>query len=108
MAIGMGEAFLRYGKQRFGINLKWVSEPLDEWRIFDASGEMGRPISSDSYYALINVKVDPKPDFLVYLDKHMPKVINLGWTSSPTWIESYEGVLKTAADYGKLAAALLK
>ena len=93
-ANGMGESFFRYGSQRIGINLKWTSEPLAQWRIFDATGELGKPIAVGGYYAMVNVNVDPAPDFLVYLNKHIPKVVDIGWTTSPSWIESWASAFK--------------
>ena len=101
MAIGMGEAFLYYGKQRFGINLKWSTTPLYQWRIYTASGEKNEKIRAGTVCALVNVEVDPDPDFLVFLEKHVPKVIDLGWTTSPTWSQSYLGALKTINEYRK-------
>ena len=101
LAIGMGEAFLRYGKQRVGINLRWTSEPGDEWRIYDESGEKGKTIVTGKYYALANIKVKPDPDFLVHLEKHMPKVVDLGWTTSPTWKESWIHAFKALNDIRK-------
>lgn len=106
MAIGGGEAYLYYGEQTVGINLKWAQKPQFEWRIL-GPGDLGEPIQVGSPCALVNVKVRPDPDFMVFLEKHMPKVVDLGWTTSPTWCESYGGAaIKAAETAMKLKAAM--
>jgi len=88
MANGGGDPYLRYGKQHVGINLKWVAEPLYEWRIYDATGVDGKHIETGKNYALYNVKVKPQADFLIFLEKYYPKVVNLGWPSSPSLLDT--------------------
>ncbi|MDB5297901.1 MAG: hypothetical protein JWO31_3884 [Phycisphaerales bacterium] len=87
-AIGMGEAYLHYGSQPFGINLKWSTAPVHEWRVFGANGKKGQPIPTGAPCALVNDKVEPDADFLVFMEKHAPKVADLGWTTSPDWLKN--------------------
>ncbi|UKT64508.1 hypothetical protein [Pedobacter mucosus] len=101
---GGGDPYLRYGKQNFGINLKWVAEPLYEWKIFDASGVAGKPISLSSYYAIYNTKVKPSADFLIFLEKYYPRVVDLGWPSSPSALDTAIKVGKTGVKIGSAIA----
>lgn len=84
LGIGGGDAFLYYSHRTAGINLKWSGPPKHEWRIYGPTGEQGQPIPTGSPVAVLNVNVEPGPDFLVYLDRH-PGVADIGWTTSPNW-----------------------
>jgi hypothetical protein len=97
--IGGGDAYLYYGQQRFGINLKWSKKPLYQWRILRADGQLDAPISVGTQCTLYNEKVDPDPDFLIHLEKHAPRVVDLGWTSSPDWImDGLKGAARVAIE----------
>jgi hypothetical protein len=87
LGIGGGDAFLRYAHRTVGINLEWAGDPVCEWLIFDATGEKGKPIPTGSWVAIINEKVEPAADFLVYLDRPggEDNVAHVGWTTSPDW-----------------------
>jgi hypothetical protein len=102
--LGMGDAFLYYAERDIGINLKWASEPHYEWMIIGADGTVGQPVKTGQPYAVINEKVKPDPDFLVYLDRPMPGVADIGWTSSPDFwdkiVDSTERLAMQAAKKG--------
>lgn len=83
LAIGGDPAFLRYGEQEYGINLGFVKAPVFEWRLFLRGGEKGLPIPSGEWVAIINEKVEPEADFLVWLDRTVGG--NIGWTTSPSF-----------------------
>jgi hypothetical protein len=104
LGIGGGESFLYYGHQTFGINLKWSTDPKDEWRIFGADGVAGQKIPTGSPVALINTKVDPQADFMIPMDRHTPRVVDIGWTSSPDWVKD---VTNKAISAAAVAAAAL-
>ncbi len=87
--IGGGESFLCYKERSAGINLTWSENAHQEWRIFGASGKKGEPIKAGENYALVNVKVKPEADFLVHFDREMPGVCDLGWTTSPQWLNKF-------------------
>jgi len=87
MGIGLGDSYLYYGHQRFGINLKWSKKPVYQWRIYGADGKAGVPLKTGTTYALLNEAVDPDPDFMIFMDKHVPRVVPLGWTSTEDWLE---------------------
>ena len=80
--IGGGEAFLKYAHRTLGINLEWKQEPIYQWRIFGANSQLGTPIAADSPVAIVNDKVEPSPDFLIYFDRP-PGMADVGWTTSP-------------------------
>ena len=80
--IGGGEAFLKYAHRTLGINLEWKQEPIYQWRIFGANSQLGTPIAADSPVAVVNDKVEPSPDFLIYFDRP-PGMADVGWTTSP-------------------------
>ena len=94
LANGGGDPYLFYKERKIGINLNWGSKPSFEWRIFTASGKIGEPIPEGTFCALVNLKVSPKPDFLIFLEKHVPKEVDLGWTTSPTWKETWGHIYK--------------
>lgn len=103
--IGGGEAFLRYASQSTGINLKWSSAPVFEWRIF--GGDIGKPIAENSVVALVNDKVSPAPDFLIYFERP-PGMADVGWTTSPGVWDSILAVAdKHKVEIAKAAIALL-
>jgi hypothetical protein len=87
--IGGGEAFLYYKSRKNGINLDWSENPHQEWRIFGPSGKKGERIMSGKNYAIVNVKVKPEPDFLIYFNREMPGVCDIGWTTSPAWLNKF-------------------
>jgi hypothetical protein len=80
--IGGGEAFLQYARRSAGINLEWSKTPVYQWRIFKSDGQTGVPITADSFAAIVNNKVEPAPDFFIYLDRP-PGMADVGWTTSP-------------------------
>lgn len=83
--IGGGEAFLRYGARTWGINLNWSGRPAFEWRV--VGGQNGTPIPENSSVAIVNEKVEPSADFLIYL-KRAPGHADIGWTTSPGFWDS--------------------
>src|SRR5262245_26145363 len=84
LGIGGGDAFLRYAHRDVGINLKWSNDPVFEWRIFGANGQLGAPVAQNSLVAIVNVKVEPSPDFFVFLERP-PGIADVGWTTSPNF-----------------------
>jgi hypothetical protein len=84
LGIGGGDPFLYYAERITGINVKWAGDPRWEWRIFGPTGESGLPVPTGAPVALINVNVEPGPDFLVFLNRH-PGTADIGWTTSPSW-----------------------
>ncbi|MDZ4755080.1 MAG: hypothetical protein SGJ11_11375 [Phycisphaerae bacterium] len=87
MAIGSGEAYLYYGHQKIGINLKWSTKPVYQWRIYGADGKAGVPLKTGTTYALLNEAVEPDPDFMIHMNKYLPGIVPLGWTSTKDWLE---------------------
>jgi len=81
--IGGGDAFLKYAHRTIGINLDWAKNPVFEWRVYTRTGEKGKPLPIGEPVAVINDKVEPTADFLVYLDR--PVGGDVGWTTSPDW-----------------------
>jgi hypothetical protein len=102
--IGGGNAFLKYAHRTFGINLEWVSAPQFQWRIYGATSEKGKPIPTDSWVALVNEKVEPEADFLVYLDR--PTGADVGWTTSPDWKGKAKDWLTKEAFHALIAVLL--
>jgi hypothetical protein len=86
--IGGGDAFLRYQERTVGINLEWAKNPAFEWRIFTASGEIGKPIAVGEKVAIVNVNVRPDIDFLIYFER--PAGASIGWTTSPGWYQKFK------------------
>jgi hypothetical protein len=84
LGIGGGDEWLYYHHRTLGINLDWSNSPKFEWRIWGPTGESGKSIQQNTVLAVLNVNVEPTPDFLVYLDRH-PGVADIGWTTSPNW-----------------------
>lgn len=84
--IGGGEAFLQYAHRDLGINLKWNKNPVFEWRILGSNNQTGTPISENSFVAIINDKVEPSPDFLIYFERP-PGMADVGWTTSPGFMD---------------------
>jgi hypothetical protein len=104
LGIGGGDAFLCYAHRTSGINLKWAAEdPGFQWRLYDLTGEKGKPIATNSFVAIGNVNVEPKPDYLVYLDRLQAG--DIGWTSSPDWKGTITDAA-TAAAHQKLLEIL--
>lgn len=99
LGIGGGESFLRYAKRTVGINLEWSSNPSYEWRLFDSSGEKGKSIATGSLVAIGNANVEPEADFMIHLERPGADV---GWTSSPGWIDRISAVSKVAIKAGKI------
>jgi hypothetical protein len=104
--IGGDPAFLCYQNQSVGINLVYSKTPVFEWRIgVVASGQKGEPIPLGAWVALLNERVQPEPDFLVYFSRPGGPPIggaDIGWTTSPGPLA---GVLKTTIDLAKLYLA---
>jgi hypothetical protein len=107
LGIGGGDAYLRYAHRNVGINLEWSKNPVFEWRIFGANGQMGTPIAENSLVAIVNVKVEPSPDFLIYLDR--PRgMADVGWTTSPGfWNDFFNTLDKNKVKIAQGAIALL-
>jgi hypothetical protein len=84
LGLGGGDAFLYYSSRPTGINLKWGTNPVFEWRICGADGKKGVPVTEGNFYALVNMSVKPDPDFFIYLDR-IPGQADIGWTTSPNW-----------------------
>lgn len=80
LGIGGGEAYLKYEHRNVGINLEWSSRPSFEWQLH--SGSDGSPVALGAMLAIANLRVEPKPDFLVFLDR-AAGAADVGWTSSP-------------------------
>ena len=100
--IGGGAAFLQYQHQPVGINLTYSQDPIFEWRI--CGGEQkGEPIPLGSWVALLNERVQPTPDFLVYFARlGGPPVggADIGWTTSPGPLEKpLEIAIELAKEY---------
>jgi hypothetical protein len=106
LAIGGGESFLKYWERDNGINLAWTTTPYPEWRAFLAGGEPGQPIPTGAQVALVNTKVKPKQDFLIYLNR-VPGEGDIGWTSSSNWWAEASPHLKDVLEVTKAAIALL-
>jgi hypothetical protein len=105
--IGGGEAFLRYTHRDVGINLKWNQEPVYEWRIFGANSQLGTPIPQNSLVAIVNDKVEPKPDFFIRYGRP-PGMADVGWTTSPGfWDSVLASADKHKAKIAQEAIALL-
>ncbi|MDQ2746508.1 MAG: hypothetical protein M3T96_04525 [Acidobacteriota bacterium] len=81
-AVGGSPAFLNYTHRTVGINLEWKKDPVYQWRIFGADTELGKPIPTGSLVAIVNEKVEPATDFMVYVDRP-PGIADVGWTTSP-------------------------
>jgi hypothetical protein len=103
LGIGGGEAFLQYARRDLGINLKWAANPSYQWRIFAGNGQKGVPIKSGELVAIVNDKVEPSPDFLIYLDRP-PGMADIGWTSSPEFFNKIGNTtIKGAIELAKKA-----
>ncbi|HEX8117996.1 MAG TPA: hypothetical protein VF521_12055, partial [Pyrinomonadaceae bacterium] len=85
--VGGGEEFMRYAHRNVGVNLKWSAKPVFEWRIFGANTQAGKPIPTGALLAIVNVKVEPKPDFFVHVDRP-PGMADVGWTTSPMFLNN--------------------
>ena len=79
LGIGGKPSFLYYKEREWGINLDWSESPRFEWRVFGP--EFGKPIPENTPVAIVNDKVTPEPDFLIYFKR--PVGVDIGWTSSP-------------------------
>jgi hypothetical protein len=104
VALGIGgkPAFLYYKPRDVGINLAWSENPIYEWRIFGADGELGKPIPENTPVALWNDKVEPDPDFLIKFNR--PAGTDIGWTTSPGFWDHVGSLAeKYAADAAKAA-----
>ena len=107
VGIGLGKAFLRYANRPVGINLDWSQEPVFEWRIFGSNLPEGTPIPENSWVAIVNDRVEPKPDFLVHFDRP-PKMADIGWTSSPGFWDAIVNTLdQHKVEIAKVAIAAL-
>jgi hypothetical protein len=104
IALGIGgkPSFLRYKSRDVGINLDWSETPVFEWRIMGP--ELGQPIPENTPVAIINDKVTPDPDFLIYFKRVAGT--DIGWTSSPGFWDHFVSVaekvaVKAAKEYVK-------
>jgi hypothetical protein len=106
LGIGGSPSFLRYKESHVGINLDWSESPIFEWRIFGTDTEVGKPIPENTPVALLNDKVKPSPDFLIYFER--PVGVDIGWTTSPGfWDHVGDLAEKHKADIAKAAIAVL-
>lgn len=92
--IGGDPAFLMYAERTVGINLEWSEKPLFEWRIYAHGGPLGVAIPTGSFVSIVNEKVKPNPDFLIYMDRPGADV---GWTTSPSFWDSLTAAAEKAA-----------
>jgi len=95
-AIGGGDAFLVYCDRTYGINLCWRGDPSFEWRIYGPTGEKGIPIPTNSWVGMLNEKVDPNPDFMVYGSRAR--------TASLDWAGGHDSVTNRAIGWAADAA----
>jgi hypothetical protein len=102
--VGGSPSFLRYAHRTVGINLEYQGSPAFEWLIYGSNGEKGQPVPTGSPVAIINSKVEPDPDFLIYLDR--PAGADVGWTTSPGFWDQV-GDVATKAAITALKKALL-
>ncbi|MBA4158075.1 MAG: hypothetical protein H0X65_11440 [Gemmatimonadetes bacterium] len=93
--IGGGEAYLKYAERTIGINLAWTKSPVFEWRLYDDTGRKGAPIPTGARIAIVNEKVEPSADFLVYLDR--PTGGDVGWTTSPDFWKRVQDIAEKTA-----------
>jgi len=64
-------------------------------------------VQENSLVAIVNDKVEPSPDFLVYFERP-PGMAAIGWTTSPGFWGSVTGYLdKHKVDIAKAAIAAL-
>jgi len=88
LANGEGESYLKYHHRTIGINLDWSSAPVYEWKIF--GGPPGQPVRTGEAVAIYNASVDgtggPNGDFFIYFDR--PLGADIGWTTSPSWLQT--------------------
>ena len=103
LGIGGSPSWLQYASQPVGINLKYNDKPLYEWYFYGPSGAKSEPIQTDSWIAIINERVRPEPDFLVYMDRPGADV---GWTTSPEFWDAVKTLL--AEGIGQVADSYLK
>jgi hypothetical protein len=99
--IGGGKAFMRYESRSQGINLDFVEKPVAQWRAYLLGGELGQPIPTGSMVAILNDKVEPTKDFMIYLDR-APGLAKVGWTSSPNWWATALPAAKLAIEAARL------
>lgn len=86
LGIGGSPSFLKYAHRTLGINLEYSEKPVFEWCIYGSSMEKGKRISTESWIAIVNKKVEPSPDFLIYLNRNAGA--DIGWTTSPDWLKT--------------------
>jgi hypothetical protein len=103
--LGGGDAFFRYAKRTVGINLEYSKNPVFEWRIFDETGEIGRPIAMGTSVAIVNINVKPSPDFFIYFER--PAGANVGWTTSPGWWDKVKELTPLAKQALELALVII-
>lgn len=107
LGIGGGRSFLRYAHRDVGINLEWSEKPVFEWRMFNTDGQLGMPIKENSLVAIVNVKVEPSPDFFIFLNRP-PGMADVGWTTSPGfWNDVFDFLDKNKVKIAQGAIALL-
>jgi len=107
LGIGGGEAFLKYGERKSGINLNWSKSPIFEWRMFTVGEAAGKPIGAGTKFAILNDSVEPDADFLVFFNRTVPGETDIGWTSSPGLLGQIQKAAGFAWDHKSTASALL-
>ncbi len=85
LANGGGRSHIHYYHTAVGINLGWSVAPHFEWQVFAAGVKSGAPIPAGSRCALFNLKVEPKPDWLIHFKRPGG---DIGWTTSPHWYDA--------------------
>jgi hypothetical protein len=83
LGIGGSPSFVKSASRNVGPDLEYVKDPAYEWRIFGADSELGKPIPQNTPVALLNDKVKPAPDFLVFFKREAGA--DVGWTTSKGW-----------------------
>jgi hypothetical protein len=103
--LGGGDAFFRYAKRTVGINLEYSKKTVFEWRIFDETGEFERPIAMGTSVAIVNINVNPSPDFFIYFKR--PAGADVGWTTSPGWWDKIKKLTPLAKKALDIALAVI-
>ena len=97
--IGGGEAYLQYAERDLGVNLKWNKKPIFEWKLY--SGPAGSPIEYGAPVAIVNIRVKPAADFLIYFDRPAGHA-DVGWTTSPQfWNNLANAAIKKGLEAAK-------
>lgn len=102
-AFGLGgkPSFINYSHRTWGINLEYQDNPSYEWMIFSKTGKKNEQVNTKEPYALININVKPDPDFLIFLEREVPRVCDIGWTTSPNKLGKIVHLAKDINDFRK-------